>query len=189
MLDLIRERRSIAPKRLIPPGPEGEELNAIVAAALTAPDHCALRPWRFVRVTDEQRVALGDLFAREKVMHEPGATESEIEKERGRAHNAPALIAVLLERMDDHPTTPVSEQLVSLGAAVQNILLAAHARGYGAMMTSGRKVRSGIVRDAFCRRPNQQLVGFISIGTPSGPPRPRREAALDEHFTVWEPRP
>lgn len=64
----------------------------------------------------------------------------EIEAERLRALNAPILPAVLIKIAADHPKVPVEEQYVSLGAAVENILLAAHALGFGAMLTSGRKV-------------------------------------------------
>lgn len=187
LVDLLHSRRSVAPKRLAAPGPDEAALREIIGAALTAPDHCGLRPWKFLLVSTGQRERLGDLFAREKLEHEPGACAEDVDKERARAHNAPTLIAVLLEKVEGHPKVPVSEQLVSLGAAVQNLLLAAHAKGFGAMLTSGRKVASPMIQSAFCANPSQMLIGFISIGTPTEMPRPRRETHIEAHFDVWKP--
>lgn len=184
-LDVLVSRRSVAPKRLCAPGPSQRELQQIVSAALTAPDHGRLRPWRFRLVAEEQRAALGELFAREKAQAEASAAPEAIEKERSRAFNAPTLLAVLLEARRDHPTVPLHEQYMSLGAAVQNMLLAAHALGYGAMMTSGRKLASNLLQFAFCVREGQSLVGFVSIGTAGAPPKPREPAPLCDHFGDW----
>src|SRR5690606_36872081 len=93
-LEIVHSRRSIGPKRLAAPGPTPDQLAEIMAAGLTAPDHCLLRPWRFVRIPDAKRSSLADLFAEEKRQTHPGATDAEIEAERARAFNAPVLIAV-----------------------------------------------------------------------------------------------
>lgn len=184
-LKTVCSRRSIGPKRLIAPGPSPDELDAIIAAGLTAPDHCLLRPWRFLRIPDAKRSALADLFAQEKRLTHPGATDAEVETERARAFNAPALIAVLIVITEDLPKVPIHEQYISLGAAVENILLAAHALEFGAIMTSGRKIDTPILQSAFCRKPSERLVGFLSIGTPTRAPRTRIPAVLDDHFADW----
>lgn len=184
-LDVLRSRHSVAPKRLIAPGPSTAQLAAIVSAGFSAPDHCLLRPWRFVGIPNGKRAALGELFAHEKREWQPDAPEVEIEAERLRALNAPTLLAVLIEIVADHPKVPVEEQYISLGAAIENILLAAHALGFGAMLTSGRKVRSPLLRQAFCRAPSQHLVGFISIGTAASPPKSRTPMELADYFTEW----
>jgi nitroreductase len=110
ILEVLRARRSVAPKRLIAPGPSPEALAAIIAAGLTAPDHCLLRPWYYVRIPDAKRAELGRLFAEEKRQHQPGASQDDVEKERARAFNAPTLVAVLLEIATDHAKVPVHEQ-------------------------------------------------------------------------------
>ncbi len=184
-LSLICSRRSVAPRRLIAPGPSPDELTTIIATGLTAPDHCLLRPWHFAEIPDERRARLGQIFAEEKRSHQTDASDDEIEKERSRAFNAPTLVAVLLDVAHDHAKVPVHEQYMSLGASVQNILLAAHAMGYGAMLTSGRKALSPMLQQAFCELPSRRLVGFISIGTPSASPKPRTAVVLERHFSRW----
>lgn len=185
-LEVLGSRRSIGPKRLAAPGPTQDQLVEIIAAGLTAPDHGLLRPWRFVRVPDAKRPALAELFAEEKRQAHPGATDAEIETERARAFNAPALIAVMIVLTENYPKVPVHEQYISLGAAVQNILLAAHALGFGAIMTSGRKIETLTLQNAFRRTPSERLVGFLSIGTPVRLPKERVPAKLDDHFSDWD---
>lgn len=184
-LEVVHSRRSIGPKRLAAPGPTPEQLAEIMAAGLTAPDHCLLRPWRFIRIPDAKRAALAELFAEEKRLTHPGATDAEIEAERARAFNAPVLIAVLIVLTENFPKVPVHEQYISLGAAVQNILLAAHALGFGAIMTSGRKIEAPMLQDAFRETSSERLLGFLSLGTPTRPPKTRLPATLHDHFTDW----
>jgi nitroreductase len=52
-----------ATPRLVEPAPAPAELEQILKAALRAPDHGMLRPWRFLVVTGEGRNRLGQLFA------------------------------------------------------------------------------------------------------------------------------
>lgn len=139
-------------------------------------------------VEEKSREFLGALFAREKREHDPSTSAAEVEKERSRALNAPTLLAVILRSTPDHAKVPVSEQLISLGGAVQNLMLAAHAFGYASMITSGRKIASPLLQEAFCENPNDQLVGFISIGTPSRSPSERARVELTEHFHTWSPK-
>lgn len=185
-LEILRSRRSIGPKRLVAPGPTSDQLAEIIAAGLTAPDHGLLRPWRFIRIPDAKRPVLAELFAEEKRLAHPDATETEIETERARAFNAPVVIAVMSVLTENLPKVPIHEQYISLGAAVQNILLAAHALGFGAIMTSGRKIEAALLQDAFRRTSSERLVGFLSIGTPTRPPKARVPVALGDCFTDWD---
>ncbi len=53
--------RKASPK-LVEPIPTKDELTQIYQAALRAPDHGMLRPWRFFVVKGEARSKLGELF-------------------------------------------------------------------------------------------------------------------------------
>ena len=61
-LTLLQERNS-APK-LTEPGPSADQINTLIRAALRAPDHARLRPWRFLLIEGQARHDLGDVFAR-----------------------------------------------------------------------------------------------------------------------------
>lgn len=59
--EAIRERVSCP--RLEAPGPDRAQLERLLAAAVRAPDHGLLRPWRFMVVEGDDRVRLGEMLA------------------------------------------------------------------------------------------------------------------------------
>lgn len=69
----LGQRYSVGPKYLTLPAPSRAQLEAAVALALRSPDHRGLRPFRFVRVTDDQRDRLGGLFAADAARRGHGA--------------------------------------------------------------------------------------------------------------------
>jgi nitroreductase len=185
-LALIYSRQSVAPKRLIKPGPGCDELEAIVGAAGSAPDHGALHPFRFIHVADESRHRLAEIFAEAKRRRLPNASPMLLDRERVKALTAPTLLVACARLREDMAEIPVSEQLVAVGAAIQNLLLAAHALGFGAMLLSGGKTRDPLVRDAFGLGAGETLVGFISIGTiPASQSPPKRRRAVEQYLSTW----
>ena len=185
VIDAIQNRRSVAPRRLTAPGPDDESLRLIVSAALAAPDHARLRPWRFLRIGDKARDQLATIFAEAARELDPGLVGEALAKEAEKARHGPCLIAVIARIAEDHPVAPVTEQWASVGAAIQNMLLAAEDLGYRAMIVSGRKVKAERFRQAFGLSQGEHLVGFVAIGTPSAPPSPIERPQVDDHFRDW----
>lgn len=186
-LALIHSRHSVAPKRLDVPGPSAAELQTIVEAAACAPDHHGLRPWRLVRIADDQRAALADLFeacARER---HPEATPADIARSREKAFRAPTLLLAVLRLGADDPDVPTTERTLTLGAALMSLLLAAHGLGYGAMLTSGHAVRTTRFAQAFALAADEQAVCFISIGTATAKAKQRNpRASAHELMSDWQ---
>jgi nitroreductase len=60
-LELLHTRESA--KRLQEPAPTESALEAIFAAAVRAPDHGQLRPWRFIVIRGDARMRFGDVIA------------------------------------------------------------------------------------------------------------------------------
>ena len=169
VLVLIGSRHSVAPKRLLAPGPSEAQLRQMVDAAACAPDHRALRPWRLIRIGDHQRDALADLFeacSRDRVgANEAPPSAADLAKSRDKAYRAPTLLLAVLRATPDDPEVPLTERAVTLGAALMNLLLAAHGLGFGAMLTSGRAVRTARFARAMALAADEQAVCFVSIGT------------------------
>ena len=186
-LELILSRQSVSPKRLGPPGPTYDEVAMMVSAAVTAPDHGALRPWRFILIELDSRSALADLFQQAKARLSPGATPEELERERQRALRAPTLLAVVARLQRHEPRVEERDQYASIGAAIQNILLVAHALGYGAIMLSGRKTRDPQLVSALGLSGQEELMGFICIGTPTTSISRKCRPNVSDHLTVWRP--
>ncbi len=186
LLRFLSSRRSVAPRHLVEPAPAPRELRAIFEAALTGPDHGGLRCWRLVEIPCSMRETLAALFEAAKLEEHPGASDDDRHKARAKAFNAPLLLAVLFKPDTVHPLVTVEEQLVALGAALQNMLLATHASGYAAMITSGRKIAAKVLQSAFAKAPGEKLVAFVSIGTPARTPAKRTPASIEKHFSIWD---
>jgi nitroreductase len=164
-LTLIHSRQYVSPKRLGNPGPSPEQIKEILTAAGAAPDHGQLTPWRLVIIPPERRHLLAEAFAEALVERDGEATEEQKAEARGKAHRGPFLV-LAIARLDPAlgPTRP-QERLISAGCAVQNMLLAAHAMGFGTGLSSGRALYSRPVRVLFGLAAEEQPLCFVTVGT------------------------
>ncbi|MDY0331168.1 MAG: nitroreductase family protein [Thiomonas sp.] len=178
---LIHTRQQLAPKRLFAPGPDAQQIHAYFQAAAAAPDHGQILPWRFIVVPAASRAALGEVFAQALRERDAGASDRELAEARDKAHRAPFVaLAVVRDATDDHPEIPLPERLVSLGCAIQNLLLCAHADGFGSGLVSGQALQTQGMRRLFSLAHDEQAVCFVAIGTADRrkPIRPRPDPAL-----------
>ena len=181
----IVERRSVSPRRLSEPGPTPAQLNAIIEAACAAPDHRRLRPWRFVLIRTEAREAFADLFEAAARETHGELNSDQVKRAREKAANGACLIAVIAEIRDNIRDVPPHEQWVSVGAAVQNILLAAKSFGFGSMLVSGDKVSTRALTEGFGLAPDELLLGFVAIGTISKQPGTAERPGAKEKLSYW----
>jgi nitroreductase len=163
-LQQLLGRHSLGPRWMVAPGPDAAELELAVQAALRAPNHGRLQPWRLVTISSAQRPALAALF--ERFARDDGKSEEEVAAERERAFNGPVLVAWVARIDDSVDKVPAHEQWICVGAAMGNFMNAVHALGYGAKILSGRKCQHPALVQAFCAE-GEQLVGFTCIGTPT----------------------
>ena len=181
---VLRARQHVGPKHLGEPAPDEVTLRELFAAAAAAPDHGRLRPWRFLVLGTVARERLARAFADALRERDPSATAEQLADAHGKAFRGPVLILAIADLRADDPDVPAPERLVSLGAAIQNLLLAARARGYASGLSSGRAMGSRALREAFDLADGEHAVCFISLGTSlrDKPVRPR--PAVDE-FVRW----
>lgn len=162
---LITSRQNISPKRLDEPGPSPQALERIFRAAAAAPDHGLVRPWRFVLVPQNKRAELAEVFALALIDRDPGATLEQIESAREKAHRAPCLMLVVARLGLCEPPIPELERMVSVGCAVQNMLLMAHSQALGSSLTSGQAMQSPRMRKLFGLADGEEAVCFVNLGT------------------------
>ena len=171
-LDALLTRYSVGPKHLVEPGPDDAQLALMVQAALRAPDHAELVPYRFKLVRGAAREGMAALFT--DAARAAGKDEAGAALDAERALRPPLTVAVVARIDLGHPLVPAHEQWMAVGGAVSNFLTAGHALGFGGKMLSGAKVRHPATAAAFCE-PGETLVGWIALGTPvrkaAGPAR------------------
>ncbi|MBK7613182.1 MAG: nitroreductase [Vitreoscilla sp.] len=181
---LIHMRQHIGPKHLAEPGPSPAQLRELFAAAAAAPDHKQLTPWRFLVLGDEARRRLSEVFVAALLTRDPGALPAHVDDARRKAFRGPVLIMAVADLRAEQPEVHALERVVSLGAAIQNLLLAAQARGYGSGLSSGRALQSPLLREAFGIAEGEHAVCFISLGTPLRSKSARQRPAVDA-FVRW----
>ena len=175
--------RNSAPK-LTEPAPAGEQLQTIFKAALRAPDHARLKPWRFLVIEGQGRNHLGEVFAQAAQADDPAIDSQALEKLRGNPLRAPMIIAVIT-CLQPHPKVPEIEQYLSAGCAAHGMLLAAHALGFGAIWRTGPMAFHAGVHRSLNLQANEKLVGFIYLGTAVGAAKALPDYATCDYFQYW----
>lgn len=181
-IESLLSRRSVPALQLREPGPSRGQIEVAVNAALRAPDHGGLRPWRFVLIHGAARAQLSALFVRRLQQREPATPPGKLEKARTMPLTAPLVIAVGAHLRANHKV-PEIEQLLSTGAAVMNLLNAFHAMGYGAIWLTGGNAYDPEVGRELGFDAGERCLGFVYVGSMPAPDdslsrRPERAALM-----------
>jgi nitroreductase len=186
-LEAIAARRSIG--RLVSPAPQGDDLRRILEAALVAPDHGELEPWKLIVLEGRAKEEFGTVLADSYLARcsDMGAepSEAKLTKERTKLGRAPlVLVVAAVHRHSDK--VPWEEQVASAAAVAQNALVAATALGYGSMWRTGDPAYDRRVKAALGLSVHDAIVGFLYLGTvPEGAAKPPRQPKLDGVVEWW----
>jgi nitroreductase len=180
-LDLLLNRCS--QPRLQAPAPEGQALENIKQAALRAPDHACLSPWKFVVCQNEGLTRLGEVFRQSAVA--ANKSEKEIERAPELPFRAPMVI-VAISQFIEHDKVPWVEQVASASCAVSAMQMAAVAQGFGGVWRTGSFARDPIVKQAFGLSEQDEIVGFLYLGSSvlKRLPKPQKDSTV--FFDNWD---
>ncbi|MCC6175076.1 MAG: nitroreductase family protein [Chloroflexi bacterium] len=189
---VLAGRRSIRSyqDRPIPP----EILDRVLTAARHAPSPHHSVPWRFAVLTGaaaKERLAnaMGRRWRAD--LEGDGLPTAEIEEELAKSHRrltrAPAIVigCVYYEPLDEYPD-PSRQQAEltmaahSLGAALQNVMLAAHANDLSSCWMCAPVFCPEVVRDALDLSPALIPHALLTIGYPLTSPPVRERPSLDD---------
>jgi nitroreductase len=188
VLEAIRTRRSHG--RMLPDSPPRELIERVLAAAVCAPNHYLTEPWRFVVLTGEAREALGRAqeAALRRSLAEPDAPEHQaaLAKERAKPLRSPVVVIAAVEK-STLPKAVWLEDVCATAAAVQNLLLAAHAEYLAAIWRTGETAYSPEVKEAVGLSPDAQVIGIVYLGYPdrAQPPADRAGRAVPVEWRGW----
>ncbi|PTQ88427.1 nitroreductase family protein [Agitococcus lubricus] len=170
---------------LTEPAPANSVLQQAFQAALRAPDHRLLRPWRFLVIEAKAREQLGEYFLQAGLAENPALSDVEQQRLLKMPLRAPMIVVAITSFKQDDKVPPV-EQTLSTGAAVQNFLLAIHAQGFASMWRTGWVTEHKIIKNALSVTEHEQIAGFIYLGTPVNPPKQTVLLAVDEFVKTWQ---
>ena len=145
--------------------------------------HCAPRITASC-VEGEDRITIGNIIADvEECCYGPQG-ESQRNKAAGRLLRAP-LVLLVIARITPHAKIPEIEQVMSVAAAVQNMLLAAHASSVGAIWRTGPVTFERLLAEKLGLAPDERLLGFLYLGTPKGELKTAPSLDVDNFFKTW----
>jgi nitroreductase len=182
LLHFLQHRNSSP--RLVAPAPSQLELEGMFKAALRAPDHAWLRPWRFITIAGERRQDFGLVLERCLRQRNPQADDAALQKARNAPLRAPLLVAVVA-RLTDHPKVPAIEQRLSAGCAAHALMLAAGACGYAGIWRTGDAASDRAVMNALGLEDNEEITGFIYLGTRDGAAKTLPSLDTAEFVSDW----
>lgn len=184
LIGYLHSRRSGKPREMIAPGPDDQEMQEILQAAMRVPDHAKLAPWRFIIVEDDKRDDLATLLTDAYLKEKPDAARLEVEAMDNFARQGPKLVVALFTPVIPHKI-PLWEQQLSMGAACMNLLHGAHALGYvGGWITGWPSMNDDVAR-SFGAGPNDSIAGFIYLGSPGRPLEERPRPNYDDVVSKW----
>jgi coenzyme F420-0:L-glutamate ligase / coenzyme F420-1:gamma-L-glutamate ligase len=189
---LVKGRRSV--RRYQDRPIEPEIVQALLEAGVWAPSAHNRQPWRFAVLTDndeKQTLAsrMGTLLRRARLADgdDSEAVEADVQRSHARITTAPLVIVAFLtmEDMDTYPDPARSnaEHLMAVqgvAMAVNNILLAAQARGLGACWMCAPLFCSEAVVEAVGAPPHWQAQALLTIGYPASGGKPARRRPLSD---------
>ena len=133
-------------------------IEKLLSAGAQAPNHHKVRPWRFVVLTGDGRKKLGDVMAASFLDRNPATPPEGLDKTRALPLRAPVVIAIGADKPVDAKIVEM-ENIAAASAAAQNILLAAHALGLGAIWRTGEWARDAKVKEFLGFAADQHIVG------------------------------
>ena len=185
-LSLLLQRHSVPSRQLGAPAPDEATLQTLLDAAIRVPDHGKLVPFRLIRLQGEPKLRFGERLAELAVDRHPDMSEAKREKERLRYTFAP-LVLVVVARLSADSTVPRIEQQLSAGCVAHNLLLGAFALGFGAQWLTGWAAYDPDVAALLGLAGNEQVIGFVHLGTPQLDVPDRERPALPELLSTWTP--
>lgn len=182
VLAAIQSRRSIG--RVTEEPPPRELIERVLEAGRWAPSHHLTEPWRFFVLAGAARELLGALMGDIAAAGVADVEEARVAYERAAAKplRAPYVVAVAVEPAVA-PNVFEVEEIASVAAAAQNMLLAAHALGLAAMWRTGAVCYEGAMRRFFGLSERATVLGFLYIGFPAMPAPARERRPLGEVVT------
>ena len=180
-LQTIQTRHSVGKVR--PDAVSREVIEKLLNAAVQAPNHYQVRPWRFVVLTGSGRNKLGEVMAQSMKAKFPQLTDEALNKERAKPLRSPVLIAVGVDKPTESKVLEI-ENICATAAACENILLAAHALGLAAQWRTGDAARDPVVKKFLGFAEDQHIISFLYIGYPDVVPDAAPRPGFEER-TVW----
>lgn len=169
VLEAIRSRRSISRVRQ-DVAPPREVIEQLLQAAVEAPNHYLTEPWRFFVLTEKAREAFGAVHAEALQRRSANLADAELAQqmahESAKLLRSPVLIVVGVKQTSEEDWRR-TEDLQASSAAIENLLLAAHALGLAAVWRTGFGAFDDFVKGYLGLDASDNIAGIVYLGYPA----------------------
>ena len=166
------------------PHPTDDEMRLVYKAALRAADHANLKPSKFIEVKGKGLDRLSSIFQKYAEETINPISPEKLEKYKNAPYRAPMVI-IAISNTKVHKKVPEIEQILSTGAAVQNMLNAIHAIGFSAIWRTGILALNDTIGKYFDLDINQKILGYIYVGKAAAEPKKIKEIDINSHVKKW----
>lgn len=160
-LEFLLSRRSA--NALVEPGPTRAQIDQMLRATATVPDHGRMRPFRIVVIEGDGRLAFGRALAAAATERKPTLSADGQAAVAAKALRSPTSIAIIASPRAGKVET--WEQHATAACAGYAIILAAHAIGVGAVWKSVPFTRGKALAELFGMTETEEMLGWIHLGT------------------------
>lgn len=166
LLSFLSNHQSIPAAQLIDPAPNEQQLDAILQAGMSVPDHGNLEPFRFLIIQGDARIELSKVF--EQAARNRNLDEESILKQKSKPLRSPMIICVIVKLIQS-PKIPEVEQILCAGCAAQHIQLACSGLGFGSIWLTGENCYEQSIYQALGLQIEERLIGYIYVGSLKAP--------------------
>lgn len=207
-LDLASTRRSIRKFK------EGdipkEDIEYFINAAINAPSGCNSQCWKFIAIKDRSIIKQLESVVIKKAedileIKNDELPESYLPSKRKMLSffsEAPVVIAVFMTKADFYDPILFSAMkergyddegimkqfgnydLLSIGAAVQNMLLAIHEKGYGACWMGEPVIAGNEINKVLNVPLEHRFISIVPVGVPAYTPKNKKMKDINEVFSI-----
>ena len=180
VVDFLARRRSASAMTLTAPGPDDAQLADLLRLAARVPDHGKLSPWRFVILRGPAKDAFAEKIA---ALADRQANPVKANAALRKLTRPPVAVAVISRYIPGEITE--WEQRLSAAAVCQQMLLAAAALGWGANWITDWYSYDPRGREILGLKADEQVAGFLYLGTATEAPQERARPDVAAITTVW----
>jgi nitroreductase len=159
--EAIRTRRDV--ETFAPETPPREVIEGLIEAATWAPNHRLTEPWRFAVVAGDRRDAMADAIA--AWLAAKGDADALATSARAKLMRAPVTVFMIQARTADEDATRDLEDYAACAAALQNLLLSAHAEGLVAHLSTDRMINYDVTRERLALGPHDRIVAMVATSS------------------------
>ena len=182
--EFLLKRRSVVVRNMAEPGPNSEDLEKILRAGMRVPDHGRLTPCRFIVIRGDARMKMGKILGKAFRKENPDCIDEQVEIEEERFIRAPSVVAVVSRTNPEHKI-PEWEQILSSGAACQNMLTAALGMGFAAQWITEWYAYNEDVKSALGLKLRDRVSGFLYFGSLTDAPTDRIRPDYEDIVSEW----